>query len=137
MSLNGRLKRLEGSTGISQEDEVRHRQAANQRFLEGVAQDFEKRILRAVDYVEAGRVSRTDLEGKAPIEIAAVYVVLKARGDPRAEEVKEIHEEAKDEPRRQAARAEMERMKPGTTQAYMDWFEGLVERYAESYENRL
>jgi hypothetical protein len=138
MSLNGRLKRLEESTySISPEDKAKRRQANNQRFLEGIARDFEALVPKVVPRIDAGLASRAHLEHESPRVIAAVYAVLRSRNDPRAEEMKEIHETVMEQRRQHPHYAELERISPGTPRALNDWFWELVERYAESNENRL
>jgi hypothetical protein len=134
-SLNGRLKRLEERAGISPEEEGERQQAANRRFLEGMAQDFEALVPKVVPRVDAGLVSRAHLENESPRVIAAVYAVLRSRNDPRAEEVKEIHETVMERRRQHPHYAELEQISPGTQRRLNDWYWDLVERYAESRED--
>jgi hypothetical protein len=102
-----------------------------------MAQDFEALVPKVVPRVDAGLVSRAHLDHEAPRVIAAVYAVLRSRNDPRAEEVKEIRETVMQRRRQHPHYAELEQISPGTQRRLNDWFWDLVERYAESYENRL
>ena len=134
-SIERRIEDLEEHFGPPREQELQERRRRNQRFLEGISRDFEALVPKVVPRVDAGLVSRAHLENESPRTIAAVYAVLRSRNDPRAEDVKEIHEAVLEQ--RSHHREELEQMYPGTQRKLEDWFWAVVERYAESHKNRL
>jgi hypothetical protein len=112
-SLNKRLEKLEAGLGASpkdsgQEEEEKRRHL--QDWLEKCDRDFEKAVRHAVGTVDDGLVTREQLKGASPRNILATYVVLKSRGAPRAEEVKALHEEAMNHPRRRTAFEEVKQV---------------------------
>jgi hypothetical protein len=133
MSINSEWKRLraelEGRTSPLEEEAATLQ--AKQRFLEEFAKDFERRIPAAAVAVEEGRVSSTDLRRKPPMDVAAVYAVLASGGDPRAEDVKALYDEVKEERRRHHSMVELEEWSPGIGREYDAWFWEMVERHAE------
>ena len=137
MSLEKRIRDLEEHFGPAREQELQERRRRNQRFLEGISRDFEALVPKVVPRVDAGLVSRAHLENESPRTIAAVYAVLRSRNDPRADDVKEIHEAVMEQRYQHPSYAELEQMHPGTQRKLEDWFWAVVERYAESHKNRL
>jgi hypothetical protein len=137
MSLEKRIENLEEHFGPTTEQELQERRRRNQRFLDETTRDFEALVPKVVPRVDAGLVSRAYLENESPRTIAAVYAVLRSRSDPRAEDVKATHEAVMEQRRQHPSYVELEEMFPGTHRKFQDWFWEVVERYAESHENRL
>ena len=104
------------------------------RFGESFERDFERSLQYARRRVEEGTVSRADLEGSSPMTIAAVYAVLASRGNPLAEEIRELYEEVRETGRRHHATRELEEYAPGIGAEFDRFFWEVVERHAHKPE---
>ncbi len=98
---------------------------SGQRFGESFERDFERSLQYARSRVEEGRVSRADLEGSSPMTIAAVYSVLASRGDRRAEEVRRLYEDVREDRRHHYASRG-----PKAAEEVDRFFGDMVERHA-------
>jgi hypothetical protein len=108
---------------------------SGQQFGESFKRDFERSLEYAKSRVEAGTISRAELEGAVPITLAAVYAVLASRDDPRAEEVRKLYEEERGRRRHHHTHKELEEWAPGVGDEFDRYFWEIVERHAQSRED--